>query len=125
MPVSKDIRVRSEVLENTHPTVLPENGLGAISPFFIFSQRSNIDQISSADKSDISIEPLSGKLVMMELVKHSFLLDIEEREMLKFQFEQLSDLANKPIFFRLDYPRRYEILPQVREAILQHATTIS
>jgi hypothetical protein len=58
---------------------------------------------------------------LIELVKHSFLLDIEEREMLAAHFDELSSLANLPIYYRLDYPRRYEDLAAVRQAIIEHA----
>jgi hypothetical protein len=59
---------------------------------------------------------------LIELVKHSFLLDIEERDMLAAHFDELSSLANLPIYYRLDYPRRYEDLADIRQAIIQHAT---
>ncbi len=68
----------------------------------------------------VMITPVSGRDAMIELVKHSFLLDIEAREMLTHHFGQLLSLARTPIFFRLDYPRDYEILPEVREAVRQH-----
>ncbi|MBZ0309396.1 MAG: hypothetical protein K8I82_25250 [Anaerolineae bacterium] len=58
---------------------------------------------------------------LIELVKHSFLLDIEEREMLAAHFDELSSLANLPIYYLLDYPRRYEDLAAVRQAIIEHA----
>lgn len=72
---------------------------------------------------DISIERVEGRQTMIELVKHCFLLDVEEREMLRQHFVQLTDLAKSQLLFRLDYPRRYELLPLVRDAIIQHATT--
>jgi hypothetical protein len=62
---------------------------------------------------------------LIELVKHSFLLDIEERDLLAAHFDELSSLASLPIYYRLDYPRRYEELPAVRQAIIEHATTES
>jgi len=66
-------------------------------------------------------ERLAPTEAMLELVKHSFLLDIEEQDMLAAHFDELSALASRPIFYRLDYPRRYEDLAAVREAIVQHA----
>ena len=56
------------------------------------------------------------------LAKNSFLLDIEARDMLAQHFDDVSRLAQLPIYFSLDYPRRYEALPQVREAIIRHAS---
>jgi hypothetical protein len=72
----------------------------------------------------ISIEPISGRESMIELVRHSFLLDIEEREMLIHQFAELSALATIPMFFRLDYPRCFEMLPEVRDAVIRHAKSL-
>lgn len=72
----------------------------------------------------VSIEPISGRDAMIELVKNCFLLDIEEREMLMHHFGQLSELARIPMFFRLDYPRRYEWLPQVRDVVIRHASEL-
>jgi len=73
---------------------------------------------------EITIEPISGRDATIDLVRHSFLLDIEEREMLMRHFAQLTELAKKPIFFRLDYPRRYELLPQVQDAVIRHSSAL-
>jgi hypothetical protein len=72
-----------------------------------------------------SIEPVSGRDAMVELVRHSFLLDIEEREMLMHHFGQLTELARSRMFFRLDYPRSYDLLPMVREAVIRHAVSLN
>lgn len=73
----------------------------------------------------VTIAPLGGRDAMIELVRHSFLLDIEEREMLKRHFAQLSELVKASAFFRLDYPRRYEALPAVRAAVARHHAALS
>lgn len=70
----------------------------------------------------VEIVPVGGRDAMIELVRHSFLLDVEEREMLTRHFEQLSALVELPIFFRLDYPRRYAVLPNARDAVIGHVT---
>jgi hypothetical protein len=57
---------------------------------------------------------------LIELVKHSFLLDIEAREMLASHFDQLSRLVAQRIYYRLDYPRRFDMLSEVRNAIAGH-----
>ena len=36
-------------------------------------------------------------------------------------FDELTQMVTQPIYYRLDYPRRYDELPRVREAILRHA----
>ena len=65
------------------------------------------------------IEPLRPAEALIELVKNSFLLDIEARDMLVRHFDDLTRLAALPIYFRLDYPRDYGTLPAVRDAIVQ------
>ena len=56
----------------------------------------------------------------IEWVKHSFLLDVEEKTLLAGQFDQVTQLARQPIYYRLDYPRHFEELTQVRQAIVKH-----
>ena len=58
---------------------------------------------------------------LIELVKHSFLLDIEERAMLAAHFDELTQLVSRPMYYHLDYPRSFENLALVRQAILEHA----
>lgn len=78
------------------------------------------------DNADsVSIEPVKGCDAVIELVKNSFLLDIEEREMLIHHFSQLTELAKIQPFYKLDYPRRYDALPLVRDAIIRHSTSLS
>lgn len=72
-----------------------------------------------------TFERMSPSEALIELVKHSFLLDIEQRGTLAAHFDGLSSLAGPLIFYRLDYPRRFEDLPQVRRAIVGHALTES
>ncbi len=69
----------------------------------------------------IRFHRISPAEALVEWVKHSFLLDVEERPRLASHFDQVADLANQPIHYRLDFPRRFEDLPRVREAILDHA----
>jgi hypothetical protein len=73
----------------------------------------------SAD--DISIQPMSATDALVEWVKHSFLLDVEEKPRLASHFDQVARLANEPIHYRLDFPRRFEDLPRVRQAVAEHA----
>lgn len=68
----------------------------------------------------VSIEPTKPSDSLMAMVRNSFLLDITEREMLSRHFAEIARLANLPIHFHLDYPRRYEELPRVRAAIARH-----
>lgn len=77
--------------------------------------------LGDGSAESVEIQPVSPSEALMELVKHSFLLDIEEQATLSRHFDQLAKLVSLPIFYRLDYPRRFEELACVRQAIIQHA----
>jgi hypothetical protein len=68
----------------------------------------------------ISITGVGPRDALMRLVKNCFLLDIEEHAMLKHHFSRLAELARAPLFFELDYPRDYALLPAVRARITAH-----
>ena len=72
--------------------------------------------------SAVEFQPMVPSEALIELVRHSFLLDIEEQALLAQHFDRLARLVSRPIFYRLDYPRRYEALALVRQAIIEHAT---
>ena len=68
----------------------------------------------------VEFAPMSASDAMIELVKHSFLLDIQARELMASHFDQLARLAEQRIYYRLDYPRRFDALSEVRGAIACH-----
>ena len=72
--------------------------------------------------SAVEFQPMVPSEALIELVRHSFLLDIEEQALLASHFDRLAALVRGPIFYRLDYPRRYEALALVRQSIIEHAT---
>lgn len=53
------------------------------------------------------IEAMRPAEVLIELVKLSFLLDVEAHDMLSRHFEDLTRLAELGVCYRLDYPRDY------------------
>ncbi len=77
--------------------------------------------LGDGSAATLEFRRLSGAEALVEWVRHSFLLDIEEKPRLASHFDQVAALANQPIHYRLDYPRRFEDLACVREAILEHA----
>jgi hypothetical protein len=77
--------------------------------------------LGEGDAQAPTIEALRPADALINLVKNSFLLDIEARDILVRHFDDLTRLAELPVFFRLDYPRDYDALPAVREAIVWHA----
>jgi hypothetical protein len=69
----------------------------------------------------VTLERMSAPEVMLELVKTSFLLNVDDRSRLTSHFDAAARLARRPIHYRLDYPRRFDLLPEVRQAVLEHA----
>lgn len=69
----------------------------------------------------LTFQRMSATEALVEWVKHSFMLDVEEQPMLAAHFDQVAKLANQPIYYRIDYPRRFDELERVRQAIVEHA----
>lgn len=65
-----------------------------------------------------TFERLSLSSALIELVKHSFLLDIDERQMLATHFGELSALVAEVPCVRLDYPRSFGSLDRLRARVL-------
>ncbi len=57
------------------------------------------------------------------LMSHCFILDVEDKPVVRAHFHQLSDLAVQMGCFTLDYPRRYGDLPSVIDAVIAHANS--
>lgn len=77
--------------------------------------------LGEGERQKPTFERLKPGEALIELLKHSFLLDIEERQVLATHFDELVSMVACPIYFRLDYPRRFEDLALVRQAIMNHA----
>ena len=54
----------------------------------------------------------------MAWVQHSFLLDVEDHDLLKQNFKGIAQFVASVNCYRLDYPRDFEILGQVMETII-------
>ena len=72
---------------------------------------------------EVSIQALSPREALIELARNSFLLDIEMQDVIGRHFDELARMVSQPVFFRLDYPRDYAVLPRVRQAVLEHVRT--
>ena len=70
----------------------------------------------------VEIESLTPSAALVALLRNSFLLDLDQQAALAAHFDELSQLVREPMFFSLDYPRRYDNLEPVRQAIIGHAT---
>ena len=77
--------------------------------------------MGEGDVPDVVIRPLRQANCLVEMVKHSFQLDIEDPKGLSRHFEGVAKLCESVPGFHLDYPRRYDGLQTVRQAIVAHA----
>ena len=68
---------------------------------------------------EIAVKPLKGAEMIMEMVKHSFYLDITDMNKTYIQFESLGKITNSsvPIYY-LKYPRKHALLDKVKDVIL-------
>ena len=71
---------------------------------------------------DIAFHRVGAAEALVASMMHSFLLDVEKEPLLASHFDEVARLANQPIYYRLDYPRRFEVLARVRQAVIEHAT---
>jgi hypothetical protein len=76
--------------------------------------------LDAKDGRDISISILNGLDRYMAWLGNSFLLDIEDRELLARHFEWTHRISGNVPTFSLDYPHDYGILPDVRDAVCRH-----
>lgn len=81
--------------------------------------------LGTGECDQVRIEPIASAEAALCWVRHSFILDVEERPRLASHFAQVGRLASLGISFRLDYPRDYDRLPEVRRAVLAHLATMS
>ncbi len=74
--------------------------------------------LNADDTAGVSFEPVSGAQVIMELIKNSFLLDVTDQALLSSQLKKFGRIFGAAIpVYRLAYPRRHDVLPQVRKAL--------
>jgi hypothetical protein len=64
---------------------------------------------------------LRGAGLLLEWVRHSFLLDMDEPPALEAHFKAVAAFVADIPCYRLDYPRRYDSLEAVCRDILEHA----
>ena len=77
--------------------------------------------LGARDCARVKIEPLAASAAVIELVRHSFLLDVGDEALLARHFEGLARIVRGVPCFRLEYPRRFEALEATRRAIRRHA----
>jgi len=70
---------------------------------------------------EVTFERMDATDVLIELVKASFLLNVDDKPRLASHFDDAARLARRPIHYRLDFPRRFDLLASVRRAVSEHA----
>jgi hypothetical protein len=71
------------------------------------------------------VRALPAATAAMEWVRHSFVLPNGDTRVLAAHFDAVSRLASRVAAFRLDYPRRYDALPAVRQLARSPTSTES
>ena len=80
--------------------------------------------LERSDTAVVSIQTLTGLDRYIAWLGNSFLLDIEDHELLAKHFEWTHRISGVVPTFTLDYPRDYGILPDVRDAVRRHIADI-
>lgn len=68
-----------------------------------------------------AIRRLGPAEALAALLRHAFVLDVDDRARLREHFRKLAELSDTTPVFSLDYPRRHEDLPALVRTILDHA----
>ena len=76
------------------------------------------------NSATITIRALTGLDRYMAWLGHSFLLDIEDHELLAKHFEWTHRISGAVPTFSLDYPRDYGMLPGVQDAVRLHVANV-
>jgi len=69
------------------------------------------------DPGEIRVERISGRDACIELIRHTFQLDLGDRVRTTRLLAAAGEVAEQVPVFRLTYPRDYALLPAVREAL--------
>ena len=77
------------------------------------------------DVSSVLIRELTGLDRYMAWLGNSFLLDVVDNDLLARHFDWTHRISGKVPTFALDFPRDYDILPEVRAAIREHAGALT
>ncbi len=79
--------------------------------------------LGSREVEKVSVERMKPDLALLALLKHSFILDVDDRQRLKAHFERLAKLSEAILCFTLEYPRDYGVFPELIPTVLNHASS--
>lgn len=78
--------------------------------------------LGDGSSKQVRIDAMPAHEAHLQWVRHAFLLDPHDPARMRSLFAQATRLAALGLSYRLDYPRRYDQLDEVRAAITAHAT---
>ncbi|MEO6387292.1 MAG: hypothetical protein ABIT16_04705 [Croceibacterium sp.] len=76
--------------------------------------------LGAGDSAEPVIADLTVPQSLSRLISHSFFLDGEDRQRIRRDFNTLAEAAERVPCFTLDYPRVYDQLPAVIDAVSRH-----
>lgn len=71
-------------------------------------------------EASLRITQLGPQVGLTELLRHAFILDVEDRSRLRAHFSRLAKLSQRVVCNALDYPRDYEQLPDVVNELIAY-----
>ena len=77
--------------------------------------------LGNGSATEITFRRLTEAETLLAWAKHSFLLDVEDRNLISTHFDRIATLANNLVCYDLDYPRLYDDLDRLLEAVVAHA----
>jgi len=80
--------------------------------------------LGDVDTDSVEISTMNGLKRYMAWLENSFLLDIEDNELLARHFEWTHRISGKVPTFALNYPREYGMLPLVRGTVRQRLKSL-
>ena len=69
----------------------------------------------------VELERIRPADALIRWVKHSFMLDVEDNDLVAGHFDRVSKLVTQIACYSLDYPRKFDELPGLRQVIADHA----
>lgn len=70
------------------------------------------------------VDRLESAQAFAELIRHAFILDVEDKNFLSSHFIRVGELASAVPCFQLDYPRAYEYVPELVRIIHETVTGV-
>jgi hypothetical protein len=77
--------------------------------------------LGPGDCGDVRIERISPNTAFIQVVQSSFILGVTDSAALASHFEGATRISALPIHYSLDFPRRFDMLPKVRDTIIAFA----